>query len=279
MSIIQVVRPFVPASLRRIVKNLYISLEDQTELWLGKRDALTPPRSKIFIGGGDFKAIGQEFKRLFIEYGELKPHHNVLDIGCGIGRMAVPLTNYLNESGSYEGIDIVKMGIDWCRKHITPRFPNFRFQQADVYNSHYNPTGRYQAYEYQLPYPDNQFDFIFLTSVFTHMPPREIDQYLAEINRVMKSGGRCFATFFILNDESRRLMTSPESVYNFKHAVDGRYVHSTDDPDICSAVDETVLRAMLSSNNLTSLDPILYGTWCSRKDGISFQDIVLIEKL
>lgn len=279
MAFINLVKPFIPGSLRKVAKELYISLEEQTELWTGKRDPLTPPYSKIFIGGGDFKKVGQEFKEFFIKYGNLKPDHKVLDIGCGIGRMAVPLTGYLSAAGSYEGIDIVKSGIDWCRKKITPRFRNFHFQQANIYNSHYNPTGQYQAYEYELPYADNQFDFIFLTSVFTHMPPREIAQYLKEINRVMKPGGRCFATFFILNDESRRLMTNPECIYNFQHYIDGRYAHFPEDPDDSSAMDETDLKALVKSKGLTILEPIGYGKWCGRTNGITYQDFVLLEKV
>ena len=47
--------------------------------------------------------------------------------------------------GRYEGIDVVPRGIEWCRQAITPRYPNFRFQVADLYNRHYNPAGRFSA--------------------------------------------------------------------------------------------------------------------------------------
>lgn len=36
-----------------------------------------------------------------IEIGGLKPHDRVLDIGCGIGHVAIRLTNYLKDNGSY----------------------------------------------------------------------------------------------------------------------------------------------------------------------------------
>ncbi len=54
-----------------------------------------PPAEKHFIGDGDFRAIGAEFLRHFVKLGELKPTDKVLEIGCGIGRMALPLTHYL----------------------------------------------------------------------------------------------------------------------------------------------------------------------------------------
>lgn len=161
------------------------------------------PRSKIFIGGGDFKQTGNDFRKLFIELGGLKPTHRVLDIRCGIGLMASPLTTYLKNGGTYQEFDIVKDGIDWCQANITSRFPNFRFQVADIHNDHYNPSGRYPAIEYKFPFPNNEFDFSFLTSVFTHMPTAEVEQYVHEIGRVLKPGGKCLSTFFLINEESK----------------------------------------------------------------------------
>ena len=46
-----------------------------------------PPWWLRDVGGGDFKAAGQEFLRLFIELAGLQPDERVLDIGCGSGRI------------------------------------------------------------------------------------------------------------------------------------------------------------------------------------------------
>jgi len=84
---------------------------DFVQMICGKHDELTPSQGLLFVGGGDFKKIGQKFLIYFIEYGKLAPTEKVLDVGCGIGRMAVPLTDYLNPQGSYEGFDVFKEGI------------------------------------------------------------------------------------------------------------------------------------------------------------------------
>ena len=126
------------------------------------------------VGNGDFKEIGEEFLQLFTRLGGLKPNHDVLDVGCGIGRMALALVNYLEPTSRFEGFDIVKHGIDWCEKNITTRWPNFNFQHSDIYNKCYNESGRQVSRKYQFPYEDNSFDFVFLTSVFTHMLPRDM---------------------------------------------------------------------------------------------------------
>src|SRR5512132_200266 len=94
-------------------------------LWLtGKGDPELPPLRMRFVGMGDFRAIGEELLNLLVHYGSLRRTDRVLDIGCGIGRVAIPLTRYLEPTATYDGFDVVKRGIDWCRSHITPKHPN-----------------------------------------------------------------------------------------------------------------------------------------------------------
>ena len=129
---------------------------------VGRSDALTPPRRLIgFVGGGDYRGTGREFFRYFITLADLKPNERVLDIGSGNGRMATPLTWYLSSEGSYDGFDIVSEGVEWCSRHITPRFPNFRFKHADIFNAAYNRFGTMQAHEFRFPYGDEPLTLLF----------------------------------------------------------------------------------------------------------------------
>lgn len=59
--------------------------------------------------------------------------------------MAVQLVKYLDKNGWYEGFDIVKLGINWCRKEISTQYPNFHFRLVDIYNKFYNPKGKYKS--------------------------------------------------------------------------------------------------------------------------------------
>ncbi|MBC8078684.1 MAG: class I SAM-dependent methyltransferase, partial [Chloroflexales bacterium] len=231
-----------------------------------------------FVGGGDFDAIGRAFLNHFTRIAGLLPHEAVLDIGCGVGRIALPLAGYLGNEGRYEGFDIVPAGVRWCQRHVTPFYPRFRFQLADIYNAEYNPNGRLEARDYVFPYADASFDFAFLTSVFTHMLPADVARYLAQIRRVLKPGGRCLATFFFLNDEARALIGAGKSMHRFEHDGGGYFTTAPGRPEAAIAYAEHDVLAMAHSAGLRPQEPIFYGSWCGRAQFTDGQDIVLLHR-
>ncbi|KAB2488083.1 class I SAM-dependent methyltransferase [Priestia endophytica] len=244
----------------------------------GKNDELTPPIELVnYVGGGDFREVGEEFLNYFINIGMLKPDEDVLDVGCGTGRMAVPLTRYLNQNSLYEGFDINAPAIRWCQENISLKYPNFHFQLADVYNKFYNPTGKCSALDFKFPYKDNSFDFVFLTSIFTHLLPEELDNYLSEIKRVLKDKGRCLITFFLLNPESINLTHNKVNcTLTFQHDYGEYRLENPQIPEAAIAYKEEFVKRLMSNYNLKIMDPIHYGSWCGRKEFLSFQDLILI---
>ncbi|HEX6388809.1 MAG TPA: methyltransferase domain-containing protein, partial [Solirubrobacteraceae bacterium] len=180
---------------RRLARYARYGPADLLDAVRGRRADLVPPRRLDFVGRTGFEEMGQHFLRHFIALGGLTPDDEVLDVGCGIGRMAVPLTGYLAPDARYAGFDIVPEGIRWCQRHITALRPSFSFELADVHNPRYNPRGSQPADAYTFPYGEERFDFAFATSLFTHLQPAAIDRYLREIGRVLRPGGRALVTF------------------------------------------------------------------------------------
>ncbi len=270
------------AILKNRIKTLITKVRffpnDLADRLTGRRDVMTPPRSLIFVGGGDYREIGDEFFKYFVDFCGLSPNHRVLDVGCGIGRMAVPLTTYLT-SGSYEGFDIVRDGIKWSTKTITSRYPNFQFQLAGIYNKVYNPSGRVSAVEYRFPYEDNSFDLVFLTSVATHMMPADLEHYISEISRVLKPGGQTLITFFLLDEEARLLMKQHRSSVDFSFRGDGYWTMSATSPEQAVAFEEQYIRQLYKSNNMQIVEPIRFGSWSGRANPVSFQDIIVAKKV
>lgn len=278
--------PVMRATLKRLVpkrlqpagRRVYYLPADVLDYFQGRRDPLVPPRGLAHVGGGDFREIGERSLSHFVKFGGLQPGDRVLDIGCGVGRMAVPLTRYLSTNGSYEGFDIVPKEIEWCKRKITPRFPNFRFLVADIRNKEYNPWGEAKASEYEFPYEDASFDFVILTSVFTHLLPKEVDNYLGEISRVLRPGGRCFATFFLLNEGSLRLIREGQSTIRFDHSLGSCRIKDKNTPENAVAYEEPHVYGLYERHGLKIEEPVRYGVWSGRKDGTDYQDIVVTSK-
>ena len=275
---IKMLGALIPNSMKPFIRSVFFFPLDIIENIQG-RDSLIPPRSMNFAGQGDFVAIGQEFKRYFIEYAHLQKDHCVLDVGSGIGRMAVPLTDYLSASGEYHGIDIVRSGVAWCQRTITPRFGNFHFYYSDIHNKHYNPKGAIAASSYEFPFVNEKFDFIFLTSVFTHMLPADLENYLSEIARVLKKEGTCLFTLFLVNSESLPLIQEGRGALDFKHTVGECLTIRESDPEVGIAYPEELFFALLKKYGLECVRPVKYGAWCGREDFVSFQDIAIVRKL
>ena len=248
---------------------------DARDVVLRRRDPLTPPRRLGFVGGGDFRAAGDDFRELFVDLGGLRVDDDVLDVGSGVGRGAIGLTGWLR--GRYEGIDVVRRGIEWCQQAITPRYPNFHFQVADVYNRHYNPVGQFAASEYRFPFEDRSFDFVVLTSVFTHLLPLDRDNYIAEIARVLRPKGRCLATFFLFNDEARRGLQEGQSSLDFRFSGPGYRTNNERIPEAAVAYEEADVRGGLEGSGLSIVN-VRYGVWSGRSGGVGWQDVVVAER-
>lgn len=176
-----------------------------TRAVLKNRFLPSPDPDSVFVGDGDFRAVGAEFLGHFIAKGGLRPDARVLDIGSGIGRMAVPLTQYLDPAkGCYNGVDPVASGIDWCRRNVSALYPNFQFQHLDIAHALYNPRGAIDGRHLTLPFADKSVDFVIMTSVVTHLASDEVKVYLREIARLLAPGGKLFMTAFVVDDIAAR---------------------------------------------------------------------------
>jgi SAM-dependent methyltransferase len=262
--------PVEPGSLvGRAVMSLRLRAADLADAVSGRRDRLTPPRRlSLYVGDGDFRATGEEFLGLFSELAGLGAEDRVLDIGCGIGRMARVLVPVLRPPGSYDGFDVAAAGIEWCRGRYRGTPAPFRFEHADLHNSIYNPDGRGDPRDYRFPYSDGQFDLAVATSVYTHLRPDAADNYLAEAARVLASGGRLFATWFLFDDPQH---PPPQFTRHGDAAV-----ADPGAPEAAIAYPEAWLRERLAAAGL-ALDAIRPGTWRGGS-GATFQDVVIAHR-
>ncbi|MDQ5928901.1 MAG: hypothetical protein QG594_679, partial [Bacteroidota bacterium] len=265
----------LPVSLRFFGRRMmYLPVD----LFSKKESDLIPPQGLIFIGRGDYIKVGNHFFNLFQKYCHFTPNSAILDIGCGIGRMAIPFTNYLSPQGRYEGFDIVKLGIDWCNNNISSKFSNFHFKLIPLKNNLYLSNTQEKASELVFPYPSNSFDLVFLTSVFTHMLPTDVENYISEIERVLKKDQKCFATFFILDEESKAAMKNKGSK-NFPHSMSNYALMDTTLKEANVAYNKDFIFDLIEKYKL-EISHFERGNWSgiSGNEKNEHQDIIIFKK-
>jgi SAM-dependent methyltransferase len=125
-------------------------------------------------GSDTFDGIGGAHIAHFKKFVGLSPDMAILDMGCGVGRDAFQLFDFLSPKGRYIGVDVTRDSIEWCRRNITPRLSNYAFLQFDAFSELYNPFGRQTSIDFAIPVPNGSIDRIVLTSVFTHMLKDEV---------------------------------------------------------------------------------------------------------
>lgn len=234
-------------------------------------------------GGPDtFSVISETHIRNITETCGLGPGMNVLEIGCGIGRDAIPLTKILGPNDSYLGIDIIRDSINWCSSNISRRHSNFRFLHFDIKDQLHNPGGTFKTADLPIPLENSGTDLIILQSVFTHMFERDIVFYLQEFRRVLRPNGRIYATCFIVDPlvlRSARATNLTQYDLSFKFSVGrGCYINNPEVPAGAVAYEYDAICRMVRRAGLLPAQDYLRGGWSglyeNTKDG---QDVLILK--
>src|SRR5688572_2504534 len=99
--------------------------------------------------GGQFEAYGQIEADMLRFFG-LREHATLIDVGCGSGRLAIPLSK--THQGSYLGTDVVPDLIEFARASCSR--PDWRFEVVD---------------RLRIPARDQSADMVCFFSVLTHL--------------------------------------------------------------------------------------------------------------
>ena len=134
--------------------------------------------------GGKWEEIGQLQFDFLVAKG-LKPHHTLLDIGCGTLRGGRHFIRYL-DVGKYTGIDISEKALAYANnlveeERLSEKHPRLLLNR-----------------EKKLLFTDfagETFDYLLAQSVFTHLMPEHIEECFQNIQRIMHTGSLFFFTF------------------------------------------------------------------------------------
>jgi SAM-dependent methyltransferase len=235
-----------------------------------------PPKSDREAVAMDFLPKAFRSLDLLVGLARLRRDGRVLDVGCGVGRITYALAHYLSARGRYEGFDAAPRWIDWNQKTISARFPNFRFRFVDVRNGVYNRRSHENAAQLQFPYADGTFDTALVESVFQHNRVPVVRHYLDEIGRVLRVGGRCVVTSFLLR-RGMRAADQRADRQNFIHSIGGAWSASSKIPEIGIAFDAARFEDWVSEAGL-ELAEFHRGDWHCEGPGLAYQDVIVLEK-
>ncbi len=240
------------------------------------------PRGRLLAqpGPGDWVAVGDHWVDRLRRWADLDPGDQVLEVGCGPGRSALALADFLAGGGRYHGIDVDKRVIRWCRRHVEPRWPAGNFTHIDVWNGVYNKRGRIAPDRFEFPFPDASFEVVFATSVFTHMLDDDVRRYVREVQRVLRPGGRSLCTFFVIGDAARAAPAGHWDIAFTPSATPGCWLLNHDAPEKAVAYEEAVVRAWYADAGLMLDEPIRWGEWIRPVDGAyhDYQDTVIARR-
>lgn len=238
-----------------------------------------PVRLITLTGGGPdtWELIALGHMDQYRKYSPIEPEHMVLEMGCGVGRDAMQLTQLLSPKGQYLGIDIIQPSIEWCQKNITPRYPNFRFTHFDINSQIHNAGGAIKTTDVRLPLPNQSTDRILLQSVFTHMFEHDILHYLKEFRRLLKPDGMVCTSFFIYDDETlKRAATSPLGLTFLHPHGEGCRINDPKHPEGAVAYTLPVLERLFAAADLELARPIGRGFWSGLQGLSDGQDMVVL---
>lgn len=115
----------------------------------------------------------QAIHKRLLEYIELPNSPNVLDLGCGTGRLLHRLATQFS--------DLRGTGLDLSQEMLRQARQHNRYPQRLIYIK-----GNAES----LPFANGQFDAVFNTISFLHYPnPKQV---LSEVKRVLTQGGKFY---------------------------------------------------------------------------------------
>lgn len=256
------------ASLQRIVRRLIPSTAHLSRFslikWFGQANdawlkllfpeiADLPPnhlrlrvgvRNRIFFNHILCFRSGYNFWLYCFAKGLCRLDSHIVEIGCGYGRKPQHLRNFTlageRFAGRYVGIDIDPELLAYARSH----FPSDRFEffQTTQGSRTYAGTSAEEGQPYSFPLSDSSQDFVFSTSLFTHLLAEQSENYLRESLRVLKPGGSIFMNYFCYDHMVEQGALNGR--WTFRHQIGPARVESLRSPEAAVAYTRDFLETL-----------------------------------
>ncbi len=266
----------------RMFRKIYSYLESLFRIFdsrvarLEKNCLIIPPSHLRFGGQRSLTEYAHTigiFQTLLYMYLKNKESANILDFGCGTGKLLISCLHFM---GRYYGIDTLKTNIDKCKENYNINNCNFYYIPAK--NDLYNKDGKIASHT-KWPIEDASLDAVIACSVFTHLNESDALFYMDLISKKLKSGGCAILTFLLL-DKYYDLKKIDEARWKFDLLYPGSdnwyYPSYFKIPESQIGVTESGVKKLLRDKLF--IQNILNGNWKNNGTGLFFQDIIIFRK-
>jgi cyclopropane fatty-acyl-phospholipid synthase-like methyltransferase len=143
-------------------------------------------RRHALVGPADLWESKRRFQKDFLLRAGLKPHHRLLDFGCGTLRGGIPIIDYL-DAGNYIGLDVrtetlKEACVELEESGLDVKYPTIMHcHNLSVISFH------------------DGVDFIWAFSVLIHLSDEKLDQFLAFASQSLSPSGNIYANVFLGN--------------------------------------------------------------------------------
>jgi 2-polyprenyl-3-methyl-5-hydroxy-6-metoxy-1,4-benzoquinol methylase len=165
-------------------------------------------RLNSYVKQNDYKVMNKNYLNSnintmkFLKKKGVKKHSEFLDFGCGFFRLGIVLIPYLNKL-KYTGIDIAEERVQVGVK-ILEQVGIKKNEYTSIINKSNTNLNKILK---------KKFDFIYLESVVTHMPKRDLKELLFSFSKILKKDGSIFLTF--IKGDTYKIMGIKDFIYSF----------------------------------------------------------------
>ena len=117
----------------------------------------------------------QVLREITVDLAQVKPGDCVLEVGCGTGTLTLAAKRRAGSTGAAFGIDQIPGMVAASQRKAAQASEQITFQIGSIDN---------------IPFPDNRFDVVMCSFMIFHMSEETRRKGIAEIQRVLKPGGR-----------------------------------------------------------------------------------------
>ena len=250
-------------------------------------DLIRKSEMNDWVGGSDPEEVGDACFEILSRYMTLGPETQLLDLGCGIGRVNLSILKRQSNIGKVVGFDMIPQVIEFCISNIAAKYSRTSFELVQGRNDHYDlfvsAAGR-SAPKNQLQLNaeySSTFSGAYAFSVFTHVEYTDFQLLLGSVRELLKPGGEFLLTAFLLTPYSRRAIAQKTSLFPFSETafeMNGQiFIGHVHDRLGFVAFDMALVEQMIFDAGLV-ITHIEHGAWSRSGFSRSLQDVIVCRR-